>query len=80
MTRLITFDQKDFIKNQNRTKESFLVFVICEPGFAFQMETERTLQTEGMAGAGNTGVMFKGGGQGPGSRGDKAQTRTSVGR
>lgn len=38
MTRLITFDQKDFSKNQNRTKESFLVLVICERGFAFQME------------------------------------------
>ena len=54
--KLITSDQKDFTKNQNGTKESFLVFVICEQGFVFQIETERTLQTEGMAGAGNIGV------------------------
>lgn len=36
MTRLITFDQKDFFKNQNRTKESSLVLVICEQGFVFK--------------------------------------------
>lgn len=47
MTRLITFDQKGFSKNQNRTKQTFMVEVIFEESFAFQMKQKEHSRQKG---------------------------------